>query len=73
MCANGSPHRLFLSREEAKSPTISLKELIATMIIDAYGGRMIAVLDVHGVYLQTDMMDNKFVLSKIENEFVDIM
>ena len=31
------------------------------------------MFDVPGAYLQTDLPDNKFVLLKIENEFVDIM
>ena len=38
MCANGAPHRKFVPREEARSPTISLEALIATMMIDAFEG-----------------------------------
>ena len=73
MCANGAPYREFVIREEAKSPTISLEALTATMMIDAYDGRKITVFDVSGAYLQTDLPNDKFVLLKIENEFVDIM
>ena len=72
-CANGAPHRKFVPREEAKSPTISLEGLIATMIIDAWEERDVATFDVPGAYLHADLPPHKFVLLKLRGRFVDIM
>ena len=73
MCANGAPHRKFVPREEARSPTISLEALISTMMIDAFEGQRVATFDVPGAYLQTDLPEKKFALLKLEGQFVDIM
>ena len=73
MCANGAPHRKFVPREEARSPTISLEALIATMMIDAFKGQRVATFDVPGAYLQTNLPEEKFALLKLEGQFVDIM
>ena len=73
MCANGAPHRKFVPREEARSPTISLDALVASMMIDSYERRKVAVFDIPGAYLQTDLPDDKFALLKLEGQFVDIM
>ena len=73
LCANGSPHRRFVPREEARSPTISLEALMVSLMIDAYENRKVSIVDVPGAYLQTDIPEGKFVLLLLENEFVDIM
>ncbi len=72
-CADGRPHRTIIPREEAKSPTLSLEALIATLVIDAKEDRDVATFDVPGAYLHADLPKNKFVLMKFEDEFVDIM
>ena len=73
MCANGAPHRKFVPREEARSPTLSLEALVASLMIDAYEDRKVAVFDVPGAYLQTSLPDDKFALLVLEGQFVDIM
>ena len=49
MWANGAPHGVFFPMEEEKPPTITLKGLLATMMIDAYEDRKVATFDVPGV------------------------
>ena len=73
MCANGAPHRKFVPREEARSPTLSLEALIMSLTIDAHEHQKVTVFDVPGAYLQTDLPKDKFVLLMLEDQFVDIM
>ena len=46
---------------------------MATLIIDAHEEREVAIFDVPGAYLHAHLPDGKFVLLKIEGQFVDIM
>ena len=73
MCANGAPHRKFVPREEARSPTFYLEALITSLTIDAHERRKVTVFDVPGTYLHTDLPKDKFVLLILEDQFVDIM
>ena len=72
-CADGRPQRAYVPREEATSPTVSMEALMATLVIDAKEQRDVAIFDVPGAYLHADMPDDKFVLLKLEGEFVNIM
>ena len=72
-CADGSVQRKYVPREEASSPTLSLEAMMALLLINAFEARDTAVFDVPGAYLHADIPEDKFVLLKIENEFVDIM
>ena len=74
MCANGSKQRQFLGLyESVASPTISLEAILATLIIDAYEGRSIAVFDVPGAYLHAPMLEGKCVIMRIRGDFMDMM
>lgn len=46
---------------------------MALLVVFAHEKRDIAVFDVPGAYLHADLPPNKFVLLKIEGQFVDIM
>jgi hypothetical protein len=72
-CADGRPQRAYVPREEATSPTVSMEALMATLVIDAKEQRDVAIFDVPGAYLHADMPKEKFVLLKLEGEFVNIM
>ena len=72
-CADGSSHRKYVPREEASSPTLFLEGLMSLLLINSYEGRDVAIFDVPGAYLHADIPEDKFVLLKFENEFVDIM
>ena len=41
MCANGAPHRKFVPREDARSPTVTLEALVASLLIDVKKGRYV--------------------------------
>jgi len=71
--ADGRPQRSYIPREDATSPTMLTTGLMASLIIDAYERRAVAIFDVPGAYLHADMPEDKFVLLKLEGVFVDIM
>ena len=54
-------------------PTVSLESILATMIIDAYEKRNVAIADIPGAYMHAEMPEGKNILLKLEEEFVDIM
>jgi len=73
MCENGAPHRKFVPREEGRSPTMSLKSLMALLMINAHEKRAVSIFDVPGAYLQTEPPKSKFVLLLLEGQYVDFM
>lgn len=73
MCANGAPHRNFIPREEAKSPTVSQDGLLCMAIIAAHERRKVGSFDVPGAYLQADVPSDKFRILKLDGKYVDIM
>ena len=73
-CADGRLQRACMPQEEASSPTITLETLMATLLIDAHEERdVVAIFDVPGAYLHAKLLENKFVLLKIEGPFVDMI
>jgi len=73
-CANGSKQRQYLKDgENVYSPTCAMESLMTTLIIDALEKRDVAIFDVPGAFLQTEMPKDKNVLLVIRDEFVDIL
>ena len=66
-------HKEKYLKEEAAAPTFSMEELLAKLMIDSFEEREMAIFDVPGAYLNSDMPGGKFVLLKLEDEFVDII
>ena len=54
-CADGSKKRTNIKKEEATSPTVELDSLFITEVTDAHEGRYVAVYNILGAYLSTDM------------------
>ena len=71
--ADGRKQRGYVTKEESSSPTLSLEALLTTTLIDAVEERDVVIFDVPGAFLQAAFPDEKFVLVKLEGEFVDIM
>ena len=44
-----------------------------SIIINAWEGRDVEIFDVPGAYLNADIPEDKFILIKTEDKFVDIM
>jgi hypothetical protein len=73
-CANRSKQKRYLKTDESVySPTVSTEALLATLIVDAKEKRDIAIYDIPGAYLQTELPPDKEIHMKLRDEFVDIM
>ena len=76
MVFNGKPTRVWLSREELASPTVSLESLFLTTTIDAHEGRDIMTADVPNAFVQTEMdikEGDEKVIMKIKGVLVDML
>ena len=73
-CLNGSQQWKYLGENESiASPTSQLEALFLSLIIDVMEKRDVAVFDIPGAYLHTEIPEDKKVLMKLRDEFVDIM
>lgn len=73
-CANGSKQRMYLKEgESVASPTCALESIIHTCIVDAYEGRSVAVFDIPGAYLHSDIPEDELLLMVIRDKFVDMI
>ena len=73
-CENDSKQRSFLKDvEDFASPMISLEALFSSFSIDTHEGRDIATFDIPGAYLQEEMPEDKHIILKLRDEYVDIM
>ena len=73
-CVNGSKQRWYLCEGESIAfPTVSLKEMFATLISDAYEERNVVTFYVHGEYLHANMSSGKTILWKLRGRFFDVM
>jgi len=54
-CADGRKQRAYTNKEEATSPTIATEAVFLTAVIAALEGRDVAVVDVPGAFMQTDL------------------
>ena len=70
-CTDGRPQHKYISKEEAASPTVCLKSLIITLIIDAIENRDVATANIAGAFLKGIMED--FVIIKLRGKEVDIL
>ena len=57
-CADGRKQRNHYDKDEATSPTVALESVLLTSVIDAHERRDVAVVDIPGAFLQTDMDDD---------------
>jgi hypothetical protein len=54
-CADGRKQRVYMTKEETSSPTVTTEGLFLSCIIDAKEGRDVATTDIPGAFMQTDM------------------
>jgi hypothetical protein len=61
-CADGWKQRKTAEPGAATPPTVSLEYVLVTSTIEAYEGREVAVVDILGAYLSTDMDEEVIML-----------
>ena len=60
-CADGRKQRIWMDKEDTKSPTVATEALFYLLMIDAFKDRDVATLDLPGHFLQTPM-EGKLIL-----------
>ena len=70
-CADGRKQRIYKSKEETSSPTMSTEALFLTCIVDALECRDVATLDIPGAFMQADM--DELVHLRIEGEIARLL
>ena len=53
-CADGRPQREYITKEDSRSPTVSLYALMGSCVMDAIEGRKVITVDIPGAFLQGD-------------------
>ena len=60
-----------MTKEETSSPTVSIEALMLTCVIDAKEQRNVAVVDLLGAFMQSDMEGE--VIMKLEGVMVEVI
>ena len=73
-CANGRPQRKYISKEESRSPTVSLYALMGSCVMDAIEGRKVVTVDIPEAFLQGDWPQHEHLgYIRFEGEMVDMI
>ena len=72
-CADGRKQCAWTDKDEATSPTIATKAVFLTAVIDAYECHDVAIVDVPGAFLQTDMPVDEVVHVRFTGIMVDLL
>jgi len=61
-CADGRPQRIYTSKEDASSPTVSIEAMMLSCAVDAKESRYAVVSVIPGAFLHADMEDKVYML-----------
>ena len=70
-CADGRKQRLYKSKEETTSPTITTEALFITCLVDAIENRYVATCDIPGAFMHSDIDEQ--VHLKLEGEIAELL
>ena len=65
-CADGRPQRLYKTKHKTSSPTVSLKALFLTCLVDIMEGCCVMTADIPGAFMQADIDKQLFI--KLEGD-----
>ena len=69
-CVDGRPQKLWKTKEEITSPTITVESLLISCVIDVIEGRDVVTIDIPSAFMQA--MIDKVVHIKFNNELIDL-
>ena len=73
-CADGSKQQRDLKPDKSTySPTYSTESLTTTLVIDATEKRDMAICDIPGAYLQTELPSDNEIHMRLRGQSVDVM
>jgi len=58
-CAHGQKQRIYMQKEDTKSPTVFIESLFISATIDEQEQRDVAATDIPCVFMQVDMVNGK--------------
>ena len=70
-CADGRKQRLYKSKEETSSPTVSIEALLLTCLIDAMEDRAVMVCDIPGAFMQADI--DEIIHVKMDGAILEVL
>jgi Reverse transcriptase (RNA-dependent DNA polymerase) len=70
-CADGRKQRLYKTKEESSSPTVSIEALFLTCMIDAMEDQYVVTCDIPGAFMHADI--DELIHIKLEGELVDLL
>jgi hypothetical protein len=70
-CTDGRSQREYMSKQETSAPTVTTEVLILTCVIDAIEGRNVAICDIPGAFMQSDMKGK--VVMKLEGVMAEVI
>ena len=70
-CADGRKQRLYKTKEETTSPTVSIEGMILTCMVDAYERRHVGTCDIGGAFMHADI-DEKIHI-KLDGELAHLL
>jgi hypothetical protein len=70
-CADGRKQCVYIAKEEASSPTVSIEALMMSCVVDAKEKRDVATANIPGAFMQADM--DELVYMRLEGVMVDIL
>ena len=70
-CADGRKQRLYKTKEESSSPTVSIEALFLTCMIDAVERRCVVTCDIPGAFMHSDI--DELIHIKLEGELADLL
>jgi hypothetical protein len=70
-CADGRKQRLYKTKAETSSPTVSTEALFLSCLIDAVEGRHVIVCDIPGAFMQADI--DELVHVKLDGTILEVL
>jgi Reverse transcriptase (RNA-dependent DNA polymerase) len=70
-CADGRKQRLYKTKAETSSPTVSIESLVLSCLIDALEKRDVATCDIPGAFMQADVDEEIHI--KFDGKLVDLL
>jgi hypothetical protein len=70
-CADSRKQRLYKTKEESSSPTVSIEALFLTCMIDAMEDQYIVTCDIPRAFMHADI--DELMHIKLEGELVDLL
>ena len=76
-CADGSPQREWMNREDVSSPTVNTESTLLTAVIEAEEERDVATCDIPNAFIQTQVeekdQDGNRTIMKIRGILIDVL